>query len=459
MANDTTKQTVLFKGLSRRAVTATFDQDHASSDGGAVLLKACDEALGLSRRLAGCLFDRRQSGKVLHEYEELFQQRMFGIACGYADANDAARLSDDPVHKLLVGRDPITGNALGSQSTLSRFENAAGRADLLQMSKELSEVVISRHKRRKKSARRITIDLDPTVDPTHGGQQLTFFNGYYDTWCYLPMAGFVTFDAEVEQYLCCYVLRPGNASANAGCLTILKRLVAQLRKAFPKATLRVRLDGGFSSPTLYDFFEAERLEYVVGIAKNSVLEAFAEPLMVPLREQLANDDADKPESTYSDCQYQAGKWPHARRVIIKAEITCHPGRSPKENPRFVVTNLKQSPSWVYRKSYCARGDAENRIKELKGGLEIDRTSATSFLANQLRVLMTAAAYVLLQELRLRAKHTRCARAQVTTLRLRLLKIGVWVETSVRRIVLHLPTSTPYADDWRRIASAVGAIPS
>jgi len=461
MSNDTIKQAVLFKGLSQRTVSAQFDQDHASSDGGAVLLKACDEALGLSRRLAGCLVDGRQSGKVLHQYEELFQQRMFGIACGYADANDAARLSNDPVHKLLVGRDPIAGNALASQATLSRFENAAGRAELLRLSEALSEVVIQRHKRRKKDPRRITIDLDPTVDPTHGGQQQTFFNGYYDTWCYLPMAGFITFDAEVEQYLCCYVLRPGNASANAGCVAILKRLVAQLRRAFPKTTLRVRLDGGFSSPQLYDFFEAERLEYVVGIAKNSVLKAFAEPSMVSLREQLAaqDDDADKPDPTYSDCQYQAGKWPHPRRVIIKAEITCHPGRSSKENPRFVVTNLKQSPGWIYREIYCARGDAENRIKELKDGLEIDRTSCTSFLANQLRVLMTAAAYVLMQELRLRARHSGCSRAQVSTLRLRLLKIGAWVETSVRRIVLHLPTSMPYADDWRRIARAVGAIPS
>lgn len=461
MGNDTPRQTVLFKGLLKKPIAARFDQAHASSDGGAILLKACDEALGLSERLASCLVDDRQRRKIVHTYQELFQQRMFAIACGYADSNDAARLSNDPVHKLLVERDPLEGEALASQSTLSRFENAPGRAELLRMSEALSGSVIARHKRRKRQVRRITIDLDPTVDPTHGGQQQTFFNRYYDTPCYLPMAGFLTFDREVEQYLCCYVLRPGNVGAQTGCVPILKRLVRQLRAAFPKAKVRVRLDGGFSSPELYDYLDAAELEYVVGLAKNEKLKAQVEPEMIVLRGLIALGDEPtiKPKPTYSECTYQAGKWSKARRVIIKAEVACHPGRSPKDNPRFVVTNLTQSPEWIYKKVYCMRGDAENRIKELKDGLAIDRTSCTSFLANQLRVLMTAAAYVLMQELRLRAKHTSCARAQVSTLQQRLLKLGVWIESSVRRLVLHLPTNTPYADDWRHIARAVGAIPT
>jgi len=157
--------------------------------------------------------------------------------------------------------------------------------------------------------------------------------------------------------------------------------------------------------------------------------------------------------------YAAHTWPYERRVIIKGQITYHDGRRPKENPRFVVTNLKGSAQHIYEKIYCARGDAENRIKELKYGLEIDRTSCSSFLANQLRVLITAAAYVLFQELRIHARHTRCARAQVTTLRLYLLKLGAWIESSVRRTVLHLPANTPYADDWLRIARSVGAVPT
>jgi hypothetical protein len=438
-------------------VVARFDQEQASSDGGAVLLKACDERLGLSAALTACLRDDRQQAKVEHSYQEIFQQRMFGIACGYADGNDAARIADDPVFKLLTGRDPVTGSALASQPTLSRFENAVSSAELLRMSEALAASVIQRHRRRKRKVRRITIDLDPTEDATHGGQQLSFFNRLYDSHCYLPLAGFLSFDNEPRQYLFCCLLRAGNAVAKVGCLSLLKRLLPRLRKAFPKAKIRIRLDAGFTGPELYEFFEAERLEYVVCMGKNAVLLRFAEPLMAPLREALETGEDIVP--SFGECRYAAGSWNRERRVIIKADIALHPGREPKDNPRFIVTNLKTTPKFIYKKVYCARGDIENRIKELKHGLEIDRTSCTSFKANQLRVLMTAAAYVLMQELQLHARRTGCARAQVNTLRLRLLKLGVWIESSLRRIVLHLPTSTPYADDWRRIACSVGAVPT
>ena len=382
---------------------------------------------------------------------------MFGIACGYADGNDAARIADDPMFKLLAGRDPVTGLALASQPTLSRFENAVSSGELLRMSEALAQTVIQRHRRRKRKVKRITIDLDPTEDATHGGQQLSFFNRLYDSHCYLPVAGFLSFDNEPDQYLFCCLLRSGSAVAKVGCLSLLRRLLPRLRKAFPKAKIRIRLDAGFTGPELYEFFEAEHLEYVVCMGKNSVLLRFAEPLMAPLREALQAGEDIIP--SFGECRYGARSWECQRRVIIKADIALHPGRKPKDNPRFIVTNLKTTPKFIYQKVYCARGDIENRIKELKLGLEIDRTSCTSFKANQLRVLMTAAAYVLMQELRLKARRTGCARAQVSTLRLRLLKLGVWFESSVRRIVLHLPTSTPYADDWRRIAISVGAIPT
>ncbi len=457
MAKDSTRQTVLFKELSKKGIVARFDQEQSSSDGGAILLKACDERLGLSAAMATCLHDNRQAAKVRHSYEEIFQQRMFGIACGYADGNDAARIAHDPVFKLLAGRDPVTGAALASQPTLSRFESAVSSGELLRMSGALAKSVIKRHQRRKRKVKRITIDLDPTEDMTHGGQQLSFFNRFYDHWCYLPVAGFLSFDNEPEQYLFCCVLRSGHAVAKTGCLSILRRLLPRLRKAFPKAKIRIRLDAGFTGPELYEFFEAEHMEYVVCMGKNAVLRRFAEPLMAPLREALEAGEELVPR--FGECQYKAHSWKRERRVIMKADIALHPGREPKENPRFIVTNLKTTPKFIYQKVYCARGDIENRIKELKLGLEIDRTSCTSFNANQLRVLMTAAAYVLMQELRLKARRTGCARAQVNTLRLRLLKLGVWIESSVRRIVLHLPISTPYADDWRRIACAVGAVPT
>ena len=313
------------------------------------------------------------------------RQRLYAIGCGYPDANDASRLGSDPIQKLLCDRDPVKGEELASQPTLSRFENSVDRADLYRMGIALADTVIERHRRRlKRKAKRITIDLDPTDDPTHGAQQLTFFNGHYDTWCYLPVAGFLTFNEEPEQYLFAYVLRPGNVGAAVGALGILSRLVPKLRAAFPRARLRVRLDGGFAAAEIFAFLEREGLEYVVAMGKNKVLERRAARLMGTAR-RLSRESGET-EHLYSETRYAAGTWDHRRRVIIKAEVVRHPGRKPKNNPRFVVTNLKQSPRHLYEVIYCARANVENRIKELHHGLEIDRTSCTRFLANQLRGL-------------------------------------------------------------------------
>jgi hypothetical protein len=460
VTEDITAQSVLFPGLLHRPVVVKFDQRHGSSDGGAILLKACDERLALSARLAGCITDRRQEGKVEHSIADLIRQRLFGIACGYADCNDAGRLTEDPMHKLLLGRDPIKGAGLASQPTLSRFENAPRRADLYRMGEALSECVIERHRRRLgRGVRRITMDLDPTDDPTHGGQQLTFFNGHYDTWCYLPVAGFVSFNEEPEQYLFCYVLRAGNAPARQGAIGILRRIIERLRTVFPKAQILVRLDGGFAGPALLNFLEDEaKVDYILGMVENKVLKRRARRLMGRARRLCRQ--RGKTVQIFGETRYAAKSWKdRKRRVLIKAELLRHEGRAPKDNTRFVVTNLKASPRHLYKRVYCDRGDVENRIKELHHGLEIDRTSCTSFLANQLRVLLTAAAYVLMQELRLSARGGNCARAQVSTLRERLIKLGVWVERSVRRIVLHLPASPVYLKEWLRIARSAGAAPA
>jgi len=456
LITETIPQTVLFPDLFDRPLVATFDQPHASSDGGAVLLKAAERRYGLIDGFARCLVDDRQSGKVRHTLEDLVAQRIFGLACGYPDANDADRLGDDPIQKLLLGRDPIGGERLASQPTISRFENGAASQVLYRMGRELVTNVIDRHSRRLHGrARQITIDLDPTDDPTHGAQQLTFFNGHYDTWCYLPLLAFVTFDDETEQYLCAALLRPGNAPATRGARGVLCRLLALLRHAFPKARFLVRLDGGFATPEILDFLDAEpRLDYVVAMAENAVLTRFAAPAMVEAR--ALSEASGQTEHVYTEAPYAAGTWPHERRVIIKAEVVRLSGREPRDNARFVITNLRQTPRWIYEQVYCARGDIENRIKELHDGLQIGRTSCCRFWANQLRVLLTAAAYVLMQELRLRAARTACARTQVTGLRERLLKLGVHVVVSVRRIVLHLPTSTPDLAAWRHIALALGA---
>jgi hypothetical protein len=460
MADDTTAQSVLFPELFERPVVVKFDQSNGSSDGGAILLKACDERLGLTERLSGCIEDERQAGKLQHTIRDLLRQRLYGIACGYPDGNDAARLSEDPIQKLLVGRDPLEGAALASQPTLSRFENAVDIASLYRMSVALAESVIERHRRRlgRSKVKHITIDMDPTDDPTHGGQQLSFFNGHYDTWCYLPMAGFVTFNHEPEQYLFCYVLRPGNAPAKQGAIGILERMLERVREAFPKARILVRLDGGFAGPQMLDFLEQSQVDYIIGIAENKVLKRRARRLMG--RARRLSKGSGKTANVFGETRYAAKTWKdNKRRVLIKAEVVRHAGREPKDNARFVVTNLRASPRHLYKRVYCARGEIENRIKELHHGLEIDRTSCTSFLANQMRVLLTAAAYVLMQELRLSARGSRCARAQVSTLRERLLKLGVWVERSVRRIVLHLPVAFPYRNEWSRIARVLGAAPA
>jgi hypothetical protein len=456
LLENTTTQCLLFPNIFPKPVVAEFDQRQGSSDGGAILLKAADRRLRLTEALPACLVDKRQAGKVEHEMEELLAQRVYGIACGYADANDAARLAQDPVHKLLVGRDPVEGADLASQPTLSRFENAVDRKQLYRLGEALADCVIERHRRRLHGrARRITIDLDPTDDPTHGAQQLTFFNGHYDTWCYLPVVGFLSFNDEREQYLFTVVLRPGEAVASRGAVGLLRRILERVRRAFPKARIRVRLDGGFADPDLLEFLDAQpEVDYVVAMAKNAVLNRLAEPQMKQARPQ--SEESGETEHVYGETRYAADTWRWKRRVIFKAEVVRHPEKDPKDNPRFVITNLKQNPQWIYERVYCERGDIENRLKELHEGLEIDRTSCSKFWANQFRVLMTAAAYVLMQELRLRAAGTDCARAQVWILRERLLKLGARVVVSVRRVVIHLPVSFPFLKSFRQIALALGA---
>src|ERR1700676_4470049 len=278
MSEDSTTECLLFPGIFRKPVRGQFEQSEGSSDGGALLLKAADRHYDLVAGLSSCLRDDRQAGKVDHSLRELVAQRVFSIACGYPDANDSAPLAVDPIHKLLLDRNPIEGRDLASQPTLSRFENGVGVKELYRAGEFLAESVIRRHAQRlRHRAYRVTIDLDPTDDPTHGAQQLSFFNGHYDTWCYLPVMGFVSFNDEAEQYLCAAVLRPGNATAPAGAVGILRRLLLIVREFFPGVQIRVRLDGGFAHPAVLEFLDAQpKLEYVVAMAKNTLLKRVVE---------------------------------------------------------------------------------------------------------------------------------------------------------------------------------------
>jgi len=264
----------------------------------------------------------------------------------------------------------------------------------------------------------------------------------------------LTFNAETEQYLVGAVLRPGNSGAQ-GAIGLLRRLVGKLRRAFPRARLRVRLDGGFAGNPLLDFLEAAGLEYVVALGSNARLVKRVRRLLGRARQQQRT--TGEAVTLFGETRYAGRRWSHRCRVIMKADVVVHPGRPPKNNPRFVVTNLALTPAHVYQ-VYRERGDMENRIKELKLGLGLDRTSCARFQANAFRVLLTVAAYVLFQELQRRAARTACAAAQVWTLRDRLLKVAAWVQRSVRRIVVHLPRAFPWRTSWQQVAQAVGATP-
>lgn len=450
------KQTVLFPALVSRPTFVRFDEPNATSDGGALLLKAVDEKLGLTQRLADSLLDHREPGKIRHTLVDLLRQRIFGIACGYSDTNDVARVGTDPMHKLLLDRDPLLGDDLASQPTLSRFENHRRRVDLYRLGEAMTDTVIHRHRHRLngRKCKLVTVDLDVTDDPTYGQQQLSLFNGHYHSWCYLPLLAFATFNDESEQHLLAAVLRPGTAHPKIGTVALLKRLIPALREAFPFAVIRVRLDGGFACPEVLDYLDDEMVEYLVAMGKNSVLEGIATATVAQARARFEQEG--KTVTLYGTDWYAAKGWKYLRRVIYKAETVSLPGRQPRDNLRFVITNLSHAPSRVYR-IYRQRGDSENRIKELKDGLDLGRMSCHRFWANQLRLLLAAAAFVLIQELRLRLAKTALSTAQVATLRVRLLKIGGRIERSVRRVVVHLAAAHPWAKQWRQAAQAWGAV--
>jgi hypothetical protein len=267
----TSSETSLFEDIFEKPVLTQFDSKLRSSDGGASLLGVIDRQIRLTAGLCAHLSDERDPARVDHTYEEMFRHRVYAIALGYPDGNDSARIGQDPAMKMLCGRGPADGAGLASQPTLSRFEHGLSGREIVSLGRGLEETVIERVRRRHPQARIITIDLDPSVDPTHGQQPLAFFNGHYDTWCYLPMFGFLSVDGDPEQYLFHARLRPGVAKEARGTVALLRRTVERLRRAFRKARIRVRLDAGFAYPQIFDVLEELRVEYVVAMPANSVL--------------------------------------------------------------------------------------------------------------------------------------------------------------------------------------------
>lgn len=447
-------ETALFEGIFEKPVLSKFDSELRTSDGGASLLGAIDRRIGLTESLCARLTDGRDASRVDHPYLDLLRQRVFSISLGYPDGNDSARIGQDPAMKLVCGRRASDDKRLASQPTLSRFEHGLSGREVASLGRGLEEIAIERLRRRHPRPRLITIDLDPSVDPTHGQQPFAFFNGHYDTWCYLPMLGFLSVEGDPEQYLFHARLRPGLAKEIRGTIPLLRRTVERLRRTFKKPRIRIRLDAGFAYPQLFDALEDLRVEYVLAMGGNAVLDRKATRHMSAAR--TMTEMFQSTTTLFGESRYQTRSWRRERRVVFKAEVVHADGKSPRDNSRFVITNLRHKPERVWE-IYCKRGDSENRIKELKNDLEIDRTSCTRFLPNQVRVLLTAVAYVLFQELRAALEGTELERGMVATLRLRLLKIGATITESVRRVVVSMPSSHPWKDLWRKAAARVAAI--
>jgi hypothetical protein len=414
-----------------------------TSDAGVLLLREIDERLGLTRRLAGCVIDRRERGKVRHEVLALLRQRIYQIACGYEDCNDADHLRFDPALKLAVGRAP-TEAELASQPTLSRLENAVGWRECWRIGEALLECYLHRH--RQLPPTRIILDIDATDDATHGHQQLAFFHGYYHEHCYLPLLVFAQAEGEGEQELIGALLRPGNVHGGGRAMALLKAMVGRLRQAFPDCEMELRADSALALPEVYEGCEKLGIPYTISLPKNERLIEMAQPWRRDAQAIYA--ETGEQVQVFGEFVYAAHTWSHERRVICKAEVM-----SKGDNPRFVVSSRTELEPEAHYHFYCQRGDPENRIKELKLDLKADRLSCHRFWANQFRLLLHAAAYMLMQAMRAALTGTEFARAQVSTLRLRLLKVGAKVRESVRRVLVQLPSAYPWAHLWPRLARA------
>jgi hypothetical protein len=433
-------------------VVARFDGGRITSDGGLLLLREVAEGTGLLRRFADCFTDHRAPELIEHTVEELVAQRVFALACGYEDLNDHDVLRDDALLAVAAGKPDATGatrkrardqgHALAGKSTLNRLEGTPATATAAARYKKIVydgaaierwfvAAFLAAHAT---PPAEVVLDLDATDDPLHGRQEGRFFHGYYRAYCYLPLYIFA------GEFLLAAKLRRADGDGAAGAVEEVARIVAQLRARWPGVRIVVRGDSGFARDALMTWCEAHDVDYVLGLARNARLEA-----MVALDLALAEIGCavtQAPVRLYRELAYRThDSWTRVRRVVAKAEYL--PG---KANPRFVVTSLpvaRWAAAALYEELYCARGDMENRIKEQQLGLFADRTSTATMRANQLRLWFSSVAYVLVETLRrVGLAGTALARAQASTIRTRLLKLGALVTVSVRRVVIALSSVFP-----------------
>jgi hypothetical protein len=424
-----------FPAVKRRAVQASFTGGNVTSDGGIALLRQVDRNLGLTKQLARVLPDPRQRSRVVHPLRSLVRQRIYGLAQGYEDLNDHDTLRHDLAWQTAVERDV----PLASSPTLCRLENRADRQVAWAMHEVLVEQFIGSFA---KAPSELILDFDATDDRVHGQQEGRFFHGYYGDYCFLPLYVFCG-----DQLLAAY-LRPSNIDSARHAWAVLKLLVRRLRQAWPQVKITLRADSGFCRWRMLRWCEDHQIGYVVGLAKNSRVLGLAQEL---IDQAAANHQAQsKKQRLFGEVSYAAGTWDRARRVLVKAE---HSDKG--SNPRFVITNLQSDPQELYDQVYCARGEMENRIKEQQLGLFADRTSCHGWWPNQFRLLLSSCAYVLMERMRaLALAGTELARAQVNTIRLKLLKIGAVVIRNTRRVRLLLSSSCPYQSIFSQAIKAL-----
>ena len=409
--------------VGRRVVEANFEGGDLSSDGGLLLLRRADERIGLSRAAAAVLSDPRDPTRITHSLRDLLAQRIYGLCCGYEDLNDHDALRDDLLMQTAVGR----VDALASSPTLSRLETRATRAQAVALHGVLMDQFIARHKA---PPPELVLDIDASDVALHGNQELSQFHAYYDSHCYLPLYVFCG-----QAMLAC-VLRRSRIDGAKNAAAVIKLLVHRLRRAWPDTRIIVRGDSGFCRQRLLRWCERSGVSYIIGLARNARLEA-----RVRLAELMLADEYETSgtkQRLIDEFSYAADSWDTSRRVITRLEHG-----SQGNNPRFVVTNLEGNAVQLYERLYCARGEAENRIKEAQLDLFGTRASCHRFAANQLRLLLAALAYTLMQRLReLGLKGSELERATAATIRSRLLKIGAAIVRNTRRVRVLLASHHP-----------------
>jgi hypothetical protein len=440
-----TEDTLFLPGLSPvegKQVRGAFAGGLQSSDGGVLLLREVERRLGLSERLAACIPDRRDPESISHGIADMLRFRMFAIAAGYEDADDCDALRTDPIFKLAVGRGPETGEPLCSQPTMSRLENAVSWRTLARLQAAMVDQFCANWRQ---VPRRIVLDIDDTWDEVHGGQQLRLFNAYYDGYGFLPIHIYEAASGKVVAA----ILRPGKTPAGKEVKTILKHVIRRIRQHWPRVEILVRGDSHYGRPEAMAWCEENGVSYVFGLGTNAALAALAAPFNEDVAVRRALHGATGKLRRYASFAYAAKGWRRQRRVVARIEASDR-----GTDTRFVVTNLADKPKRLYERLYCARGRMENLIKAHKRHLASDRTSCTSALANQFRLILHSAAYVLMHGLRDAAPRRSFWRtAQFDTLRLRLIKLGARVIEKATRIKVILPAACPDKAIFAHLAGA------